>query len=226
MALSERAQRLLQRATRYRARSERAEIVDLMRGLGWPAFEPVVVFEEQFGGLEYRVRGREDGLKLGLWFDADGPEHQGGKWFFACADHPTQQAWFRMDQAGAFYVDEVPLASSMTVWLESEAAEDELVDLQAKWWLVSFPCSHPEDDLVGRIELPPLIEATDELIRWWTDSRTRLVARRAGTPEDPRWHLRAWCSTPQAAEGLVRMLEAATTAITAEQPRVGLWPAP
>lgn len=57
--LSERAQRMLGRGTRYAHPRDRAEIEAAIERANVPVFEPIVRFAERYGGVEYRVRGRQ-----------------------------------------------------------------------------------------------------------------------------------------------------------------------
>lgn len=116
MELTERAQAVLQRATRRSAPRDRARIVALLEAEGVPVFEPLVAFQERYGGLEFGW------LLLGIEDDgvrAFGYDDEDGHYYFYCADDITSAPVnFFLDEEGTFYVGTYPIAERFETYVE------------------------------------------------------------------------------------------------------------
>jgi hypothetical protein len=171
-ALSGRAQSYINSLTRRAAVRDEGEILRRFRDAQVPDFEPVVRFQQQFGGLE-ELYGRNL-FVWGLFHDRPDPDSafepnrphtfkNGDRWFFTCADCHRSDHWF-LDQTGALYwCFEPPRASSFARKVERDAVVWELTRTRSPRRLVfEVPDAAAVQLLVPRLEPGLIPEASDE----------------------------------------------------------------
>jgi hypothetical protein len=178
---------------------ERSSIVAALEQAGLPVFEPVVAFQQHFGGITYQVRDRAGGkshqMSLGLFqpkivgFTPDGHHY-----YFACGTHSIAQMGFYLGEEGTMYVDErfpspVVIASSVEKYLESDAMVDKLIDLHFKWWLPLGEVAQDDSRLREQLDLPIIVQASDAYTTWWGNDHIRVVQEAfwsGGPPQNRR----------------------------------------
>lgn len=181
MTLSRRAQRMLQQGTSPARMMERAAIVAALEQAGLPVFEPIVAFQQQFGGITYRVKGQRGKYSLGLFRpDISGFTPDGRHYYFNCFTHGTAQFGFYLREDGVMYVDErfsapVAIASSIEKFLESEAMVNELVDLHFTCWSPLGEVARDDTSLKMHLDLPVIAQASDAYTTWWGNAHIRVV---------------------------------------------------
>lgn len=249
--MSARAQRMLEHGKRYPHPADRGQIIDCLQRSDLPVFEPVVAFEEEFGGVAYHIRGTGDGLLLGIapaWAAPSGPQYwrperlqkrlerpvwatqHGGEWFFECC------AWLRhaeepplLKQTGELWTLDglpTPVASSTRVYIEGHALLDELIELQPTWVWLLFGDRLPRGDRrldaqLNSLGLPVFPEATDAFTAWWGTDRVR-VHRHVFADGTGRYErLVAYTATAEEAEWVST---AVTTALAETRPTRRAWP--
>src|SRR5690348_9849435 len=86
MALSGRARRMLKQGTRSPADSmDHSSIVAALEKANLPVYEAIVAFQQEFGGITYRVRGDSGGMSWGLFQPTvSGFTPDGSRYYFEC----------------------------------------------------------------------------------------------------------------------------------------------
>jgi hypothetical protein len=187
--LSLAARTMLGRRPRRQTLTEREAIIEQITRAGLPVFEPIVAFQEHYGGIEYAVRGEAIGFSFDLFegFDPKEPwefnalQDAQGYWGFHCGDEAWAPFWFSIRQDGAVCVDGtddvlMAIATSVEKYIESDAIRDGLLDLQPTWWELFF---HTADyralDSVFAQGRQIVNVASDACTTWWADERSRIV---------------------------------------------------
>jgi hypothetical protein len=202
MTLSRRAQRMLEQGTCPAHMMERSSIVGALKRAGLPVFEPVVAFQQHFGGITYRVNGCRGRNSLGLFqpeIFGFTPDDQ--RYYFECFTHGTAQMGFFLGEDGTMYVDErfsspVAIASSIEKYLESEALVNELIDLSFKWWSPLGEVAQDDTRFKERLDLPVIAQASDKYTTWWGNERVRIVQQVCWN-DGPPLHWRAFYARTQ-----------------------------
>lgn len=190
MAFSQRAQRLLEQGRRHPCPIERAHILAALQQAGVPVFEPIVAFQQRFGGIEYHVKGTRQSMSFDLFQPYAPPlpeisvftdERQ--RYFFECAEHSLAPVCFYLGEEGTLYVDDcfaapVVIASSVEKYIESDAMVNELTELHFTCWSLLGTIAAGENEFNQRLallELPVIVEASDPYTTWWGNDRMRVV---------------------------------------------------
>ena len=229
---------MLKRGKRRTHPRERRDIATYIEQAELPVFEPVLQFGERSGGIEYRVRGATSGLWLGLVWTwgvsapngVEGPQVDGwleddGRYLFECAIHPVGQVRFTLDQSGTLNVDEMPIASSVEVYIESDSVLDSLTDVQRKWmWLLFGNAPRGDrgvDEHLARSGFVVVPEASDEYITWWRDTDVWVHRHMFWDGEGNSDRLNAYARTKA---GEQRIIEALLGTSFGRQPTRVSWP--
>lgn len=173
---------------------ERSSIVAALEQAGLPVFEPIVAFQQRFGGITYRVKGRRGKSLLGLFQpELYGFTPDSRRYYFKCYTHGIAQLGFYLGQDGTMYVDErfsapVAIASSIEKYLESEALVNELIDLSFKWWSPLGQVAQDDTRLRKWLDLPILARASDAYTTWWGNEHIRVVQEVFWSDGPPRHH--------------------------------------
>lgn len=185
MALSGRAKRMLKQGTRSPAHGMgRSTVVAALEVAGLPVYESIIAFQQEFGGISYRVRGDSGGMSWGLFQpEASGFTPDGHHYYFKCGSHRVAPVGFYLDQEGSLYVNErftapVAIASSVEKYMESDAIVNELIDLSFTCWLPLGTRPQGESAVQKRLEhlsLPVIRAASDRYTTWWGHDRLRVV---------------------------------------------------
>jgi hypothetical protein len=182
---------MLERQPRRHTITEPEAIIQQIARVGLPVFEPIVAFQAQYGGIEYVVRGAPTtGFSFDLFrgfelldpWEFDALQDAYGRWCFRCGSHTAAPFVFYIAQDGAICVDVaddllLPIAASVKQYIESDAMRDGLMDIQSKWWEVSFDVAaadHTVDSVLanGRTVVEA---ASDAYTTWWTDEQSRII---------------------------------------------------
>lgn len=187
MALSARARAMVADATHHPCPRDRLDIIAGLRRARLPVFDAIVRFQEQFGGLEYRVPGTEIGFHLGImptWDQGIEGFEEEGRYFFDCGNHPVAQFPFYLDQDGMLYADpnvRYPIASSIEAHLESDAVLYEMYRAaRSPLWPVGWRMAEEgvfdrgDRRLDARMHIPRLAEACDTYTTWWAGEDVRI----------------------------------------------------
>ena len=174
---------MLEQGTRPTRMMERPAIVVTLEQAGLPVFEPIVAFQHQYGGITYKVNGRDGRNSLGLFQpEIFAWKLDGQHYYFECLHYATAPIGVYLGEDGTLYVDErfsspVAIASSIEKFLESEALEHELIDLSFKWSFSLGVVAQDDTRLGKRLDLPVLASASDAYTTWWGNSHLRVVQR-------------------------------------------------
>ena len=185
---------MLEQGTRPAQMMERSSIAAALEQAGLPVFEPVVAFQQNFGGITYRVNGCRGKMSLGLFQpEIFGFTPDGQHYYFECFTHGTAQMGFYLGKDGTMYVNEhfsspVAIASSIEKYLESEALINELIDLSFKWWSPLGEVAQDDTRLRKRLDLPIIAQASDAYTTWWGNAHIRVVQQVFCSDGPPRHH--------------------------------------
>lgn len=238
--VSARAQAMLARGHRHPCPTQRTEIVALIEQAHLPVYDAVVAFQERWGGVEYWVGQQSHGTLLGIApsLDAtvDGVDDN-GRFLFECADRHSAQVFFRMDHAGIVYIcaggmnpTHHPIASSIEMYIESDAVEDEMLTAAGPWprprvhrWHLLLFDEVPHDDkkVDQHIDLPLIPEASDAYTTWWKGEDIRIRRCVDWTADQALDHIYAYTRTRAQAKQVCRMLAGADVVACPRQYR---WP--
>jgi hypothetical protein len=172
---------MLEQGTHPAHMMERSSIVAALEQAGLPIFEPVIAFQQHFGGITYRVNGCRGRMSLDLFQpEIFGFTPDGQHYYFECFTHGTAQLHFYLGEDGTMYVDErflapVAIASSIEKYLESEAVVNELIDLSFQWWSPLGEVAQDDTRLRKQLDLPVIAQASDAYTTWWGNDRIRVV---------------------------------------------------
>lgn len=191
---------------------ERSSIVAALEHAGLPVFEPVVAFQQEFGGITFRVRGNRGKNYLGLFqtgFSSFTPDGQ--HYYFECFTHGTAQFHFYLGEDGTMYVDggfpaPLAIASSIEKYLESEAVVNELIDLSFQWWSPLEEVEQDDTRLRKHLDLPIIAEASDAYTTWWGNERLRVVQEVFWSKGLPQHHRAFYARTEADAQEFVDSL--------------------
>jgi hypothetical protein len=224
MALSERAQQMLEQGIRHPCRIERTQILAALQQADLPVFEPIVAFQQRFGGIEYRVKGSSHGMSFNLFQKDASPQErlpeisaftgESQRYFFECGEHRVAQFGFYLDQEGTLYVDErfsspVAIASSVEKYIESDAMVNELIDLPFTCWSPLGIVAQGENEFKKRLallELPVIGEASDQYTTWWGNDRIRVVQAVYWVDRPPQNRIVAYARTHSTAQQFIDTL--------------------
>ncbi len=187
MPLSPRAQRMLRTAQLHAYPRQREVIIALFEQAGLPVYEAIVQFQERFGGVEYFVRGSNEGLELGvISAGRDGTDIFPLKWndvyFFVCGTpHVAVPCYHVMDKHGTMYLycgeatQPEPIAESIEHFIESDAVLDAMLDEQARWRWIPTRLEEPWlETLVVDLAMTTIPEASDKYTTWWHNDSSRI----------------------------------------------------
>jgi hypothetical protein len=194
---------------------DRSAIVAALEAAGLPVFEPIIAFQQEFGGITYRVRGNSGGMSWGLFqpkisgFTSDGQHY-----YFECGQHRVAQLGFYLDRHGTLYVNErfaapVAIASSVEKYMESDAIVNQLIDLAFTCWLPLGTRAQGElavQNRLERLELPIIKEASDQYTTWWGHNRLRVVQHVFWSDGPALNRFVAYARTPAEARPLITAL--------------------
>ena len=203
---------MLEQGTHPAHMMERSSIVAALEQAGLPVFEPVVTFQQHFGGITYRVNGRSGRRSLGLFQpEIFGFTPDGQRYYFECFTHGTAPMGFYLGKDGTMYVDEhfsspVAIASSIEKYLESEALVNELIDLSFKWWSPLGEVAQDDTRLRKRLDLPVLAPASDAYTTWWGDAHIRVVQQVFWSDGLPQKHRAFYARTQSDAQQFRELL--------------------
>jgi hypothetical protein len=188
--LSLAARTMLGRHPRRHTITEPEAIIQQITRAGAPVFEPVVAFQAQYGGMTYAVRSEAMGFSFDLFarFMAIDPTDpvtyhaEKDRWFFYCGKHTWDPFFFYIAPDGAICVDAdnyriLPIASSVEKYIESHAIRDELLDIQTKWWELSFQVAAANRDVAAVFAQGRRVVdvASDAYTTWWVDEHSRIA---------------------------------------------------
>ena len=205
MTLTRSARRMLEQGTRpARLIMERPAIVAALEHAGLPVFEPIVAFQHQYGGITYKVNGRDGKNTLGLFQpEISAWKLDGQHYYFDCLSHATAPMGVYLGEDGTvsvygnWFSSPVAIASSMEKYLESEAREHELIDLSFTWSFSLGVVAQGDTRLGKRLDLPVLASASDAYTTWWGNRDLRVVQRVYWTDGPPQ-HQRVLYARTQA----------------------------
>lgn len=150
--LSKRANKMLE--TTKHSHQERSYIISCFEKHNLPIFEPVILFQEHFGGLEFEVEGGKDICKLGIidhFGQIEEPEISGDNWLFECGGLSAEIINFYIKQNGI--INSGPdIASCGEKFIESYAMFHELIQTQSQWKRVRFYPKNKNYYLPGGVE--------------------------------------------------------------------------
>jgi hypothetical protein len=209
------ARTMLRRRKRRHTVTKREDLIERIIRAGLPVFEPIVVFQMRYGGMEYRVRGSGHGFSFDLFIGRPnepqrlyGEEDPLGCWAFECGHERVAQFGFFVRQDGAICVDGdddvlLPVASSVEKYIESDAMHDGLMAIQAKWWMIylSMPAVDHAVDAVLAQGRTVVDVASDAYTTWWANEYSR-ICRRTMFMSEPTNQVVAYLSTRDAAAQL------------------------
>lgn len=166
--------------------SERAEVARLLGSYGIEPTEALLCFQEQFGGLEYQIRGRPEGWRFGLV--GNGVDYLIDSQFAKALDHRTEQLSFAMHYlSGEIFVNDysgwIPIASSAGMLIESDAMIDELGDAWKTGVYVMLGYYAREDFSFNEallhigLDFVTVSEASDKHTTWWVSKRFRIIRK-------------------------------------------------
>ncbi len=174
MNLSERAISWLRAQERVPAITDQGRIIAAIQQAGAPVFEPVLQFQEEYGGLVLYA-GRVP-LAFGIvhlttrtfWKpETVAVYFEEGIWYFECCNtqYPME---FCIDQNGHYLEDYDPIATSFDKYIEWMAMSDELYS--AGWraiddWFATSP--ELAERFIREHSLRRIPEASDEYSGWW-----------------------------------------------------------
>jgi hypothetical protein len=213
------ARTMLERLPRRHTISDREDIIERISREGLPVFEPIVVFQMRYGGMEYRVRGSGHGFSFDLLSGPPdeppslyGEEDPQGCWAFECGQERVAQFGFFVRQDGAICVDGdddvlLPIAASVEKYIESDAMHDRLIDIQAKWWMIylTMPAADHAVDAVLAQGRTIVDVASDAYTTWWANEYSR-ICRHTMFMSEPTNQVVVYLSTRDAAAQLAEVV--------------------
>jgi hypothetical protein len=237
MAFSQRAQRLLEQGRRRPCPIERDHILAALQQVELPVFEPIVAFQQRFGGIAYHVKGTQHSIYFNLFHkyaplpDISVITDERQRYFFECAEHSVAPVCFYLGEEGTMYVDDcfaapVAIASSVEKYIESDALVNELSELHFTCWSPLGTIAAGENESNQRLallELPVIEEASDPYTTWWGNDRMRVVQRVVWADGPAENQIVAYARTPLDAR---QLLDALRDLLPAHSPALGLltWP--
>jgi hypothetical protein len=185
-SLSPRTLRMVSGGVWHEEPRERTEVDRILTSYGIEPTEALLCFQEQFGGLEYQIRGRPEGWRFGLI--GNGVDYLIESQFAKALDHRTEQLAFAIHyMSGEIFVDDysgwIPIASSVRMVLESDAVIDEIVDAWETGVYVMLghyarrDLSFNKALLQADREFITVSEASDQYTTWWVNERLRIIRR-------------------------------------------------
>lgn len=178
---------MMAEATRHPCPRDRVDIMAAIERAGLPIFDVIVRFQEDFGGVEYRVPGTEIGFQMGIMTGptsvVDGFEED-GRYYFSCGGGPLLQFGFWLDQDGILYAYPnvlYPIASSAEKRVEVDAVLYEMYRharsplLPVGWRMVVEGVFDRDDRRPdARVPFPVIPEASDRYTTWWGSASIRV----------------------------------------------------
>jgi len=194
---------------------ERAEVAGMLTACDIDATEALLCFQEQFGGLEYQIRGRPEGWRFGLF--GDGVAYLLEAQFARALDHRTEKLAFAIHYlSGEIFVNDysgwIPIASSAHMIIESDAMIDEIVDVWGTgvYFMLGYydrgDCSFDKTLLQTGPDLTTVGAAGDQYTTWWAGEQLRVVRRAHYCSTEPQDCIEAYARDVTTARHLAAAL--------------------
>jgi len=99
-------------------------------------------------------------------------------------------AWFYVREDGVICAEDIPIARSIELLLESEAVGQEMLDAMPTWNATYFNTVQRTLNFQERIDFPVIREASDEYGSWWSDEDVYIQRSAAWCePEKEQWRV-------------------------------------
>jgi hypothetical protein len=124
-------------------------------------------------------------------------ERRDGLWYCMIGEHSTAPLSLYMAETGTIYAGSIPVTSSDLIFVEGDAVQDSLLDIEPTWQVARIDL--PKESLAAfrarlkQLELVKALEASDAFGEWWL-GKDCAVERYTPWHDDPGVHMLLYSS--------------------------------